>query len=37
MKEFEAGFSMLVSIENNILFTKAVLEDEGDEENKFLM
>ena len=37
MKEFEADFSMLVGIENNILFTKAVLEDEGEEENKFLM
>ena len=28
MKEFEAGFLMLVGIENNILFTRAVLEDE---------
>jgi regulator of cell morphogenesis and NO signaling len=28
MKEFEAGFLMLVGIENNILFTKAVFEDE---------
>jgi regulator of cell morphogenesis and NO signaling len=28
MKKFEADFSVLVGIENNILFTKAVLEDE---------
>jgi hypothetical protein len=28
MKEFEAGFLVLVGIENNILFTRAVLEDE---------
>ena len=28
MKEFEASFLMLVGIENNILFTRAVLEDE---------
>ena len=28
MKEFEAGFLMLVAVENNFLFTRAIIEDE---------